>query len=277
MGNELKTSVFDKKVRFLGAGVTGKVDLFKGKSLYAVKAYDCKEKYESSEEYKQRVSHEYEVLNKLDHFNVIKVYKFTSSKFNSKVSLYMEYGGSTVTEMLKKTETSEILCMYKQIINGVHYLHDNNVCHRDLKFDNVLMNEEGYIKLIDFFDSSTKPESYGIVGTDRFVAPEVFSKIKYNGLILDIWSLGIMLYYIHFKKYPWKLAQLDNHGYKDFLDHGLDLNGVPSGVKTCLQNMITTDDKRWNIDKLIENEWIDQLHSCKLGIPCGYDHSRLFK
>ena len=81
-------------------------------------------------------------------------------------------------------------------------MHNIDIVHRDLKIDNILYNES--VKIIDFgFSSHTfdkKLTQY--CGTLNYMAPEIISKEPYWGKQIDIWALGILLYYLSVGKYP---------------------------------------------------------------------------
>ncbi|XP_076328670.1 uncharacterized protein LOC143234862 [Tachypleus tridentatus] len=80
------------------------------------------------------------------------------------------------------------------ILQAVQYLHDNNIVHRDIKGDNILLGKDWTIKLADFgISAQLSPEQNkrtSLVGTRRWMAPELVKQIEY-GPEVDIWSLGI--------------------------------------------------------------------------------------
>lgn len=279
MAHDISISRFDKKVGDIGTGVTGKVTLFKTRHelLYAVKTYTNKEKYETFQEYKTRVAYEYKVIRKLEHINIIKAYIFRSSFFNNNVYLCLEYGGKTFTSIMKQInpKPSELLCFWKQTVLGLDYLHKKNIYHRDLKFDNILITVNGIVKLIDFMDSTQSIDCYGIVGTDKFIAPEVFTQLSYRGDTMDIWSMGIILYYIIFKRYIWKMAKVEYEPFESYLNStklALDPQ-TPDHIKVCLTNMLKVDPHlRWSMQDLTNFVWIKNLSSCTEG-NCKYKHA----
>lgn len=90
------------------------------------------------------------------------------------------------------------------IILGLEYLHVNNLLYRDLKPDNVLIDREGYAKLSDFgFVKRVQYEdkTYTICGSPGYMAPEVVTGKGYNRMA-DLWSLGVTIYYMLFKRNP---------------------------------------------------------------------------
>ena len=82
-----------------------------------------------------------------------------------------------------------------------------NICHRDLKLENILIDERNNVKLIDFgFSICTAPDQKLKIfcGTPSYMAPEIVQKKDYNGFATDIWSLGVILYVILSGNYPFK-------------------------------------------------------------------------
>lgn len=87
------------------------------------------------------------------------------------------------------------------------YLHGLNICHRDLKLENILIDERNNVKLIDFgFSVCSSPDQKLKIfcGTPSYMAPEIVQKKDYSGFATDIWSLGILLYVMLTGNYPFK-------------------------------------------------------------------------
>jgi serine/threonine protein kinase len=86
---------------------------------------------------------------------------------------------------------------------GLHYLHSNGVCHRDLKLDNILLDSEYNCKIIDFGfatelkgkDSSGFNNSF--IGTASYMAPEILYGHKYQGHVADLFALGVILFNLY--------------------------------------------------------------------------------
>lgn len=85
----------------------------------------------------------------------------------------------------------------KQICEGLLHLHSFGISHRDIKPDNILIDQEHNIKIIDFgFATSHEQEEVVVAGTPQYMAPELISKRNYDPLKADIWALGVMLYWL---------------------------------------------------------------------------------
>lgn len=85
--------------------------------------------------------------------------------------------------------------MILQIVEGVKYMHELGVCHRDIKGLNVFMDKKKNIKLGDF--GISKQNKHGlmetVVGTPMYLAPEMIRKKKY-GYKVDVWAIGVLIY-----------------------------------------------------------------------------------
>ena len=99
------------------------------------------------------------------------------------------------------------LSILDQILSAIEYLHIHNLCHRDIKLDNILMNDDGDVFLSDFgFSAFSLPNVSGYLGSDGYTAPEVISKKgnSYNGIEADLWSTGVLIYAIFANRLPFE-------------------------------------------------------------------------
>ena len=84
-------------------------------------------------------------------------------------------------------------------MHAVHFCHSNSIIHRDIKDKNILLDENSNVKLIDFglsnfTDGSLRNRTF--CGTPAYSAPEMVLGTKYKGPEVDIWSLGVVLYFM---------------------------------------------------------------------------------
>lgn len=113
----------------------------------------------------------------------------------------MEYasGGELFDYIVKNTRVPEIeACkFFQQIVEGVQYLHRINIVHRDMKPENLLLDHNKNIKIVDFGLSNTFKEAELLktaCGSPCYAAPEMIEGKKYDGELVDIWSIGVILY-----------------------------------------------------------------------------------
>lgn len=146
------------------------------------------------------------IMKFINHENIVDVKSVFATA--DKLYIVMEYEGGgelfdKIVEVGKFTE-STARHYFKQLIDGLEYCHEINVCHRDLKPENLLLDAEGNLKISDFGFSIMRAREgnngenidnlFTTCGTPNYVAPEVVSKIGYDGRIADLWSLGCVLY-----------------------------------------------------------------------------------
>jgi len=125
----------------------------------------------------------------------------------------MEMGGALSlqsylkSKAAKKLNESEVKLIFKQLVDGVSYLHKNNIAHRDLKLENILIDDNKNIKVIDFGFSLVTPRNKPLnvcCGTPSYMAPELIAKKNYYGHLVDIWALGILLFVLLSGYFPFK-------------------------------------------------------------------------
>ena len=108
-------------------------------------------------------------------------------------------GGGELRKVLrdaKKFTEKEIKFYSVQLIHGLKYLHDSNIMHRDLKLENMLLDENGYLKIVDFGVAEVlrhNQVAYDFTGTPAYFAPEILKGDGYN-MAADWWAVGIILY-----------------------------------------------------------------------------------
>lgn len=146
-------SKYGKFGKILGSGAGGSVRLMKRTgdgTIFAVKQFRDRHAYESEKEYNKKVTAEFCIGSTLHHGNVIETIDIVHEK--GKWYEVMEYAPFDLfaTVMTGKMGREEVTCATLQILSGVLYLHSMGLAHRDLKLDNVVINEHGIMKLIDF-------------------------------------------------------------------------------------------------------------------------------
>lgn len=156
------------------------------------------------------------ILKQSAHKNVVKLYD--SFETNKHMCFVMELcqGGDLLSYVRKRRRLKEDNAKYlfKQIISGLHYIHERKfVVHRDIKLDNVLIDQTGQIKICDFGVSkqvrSQKELMKEQCGTPAYIAPEVISGKGYKGFKSDMWSAGICLYVMLIGSVPFRATTID--------------------------------------------------------------------
>ncbi|KAH7160924.1 kinase-like domain-containing protein [Dactylonectria macrodidyma] len=221
------SSRYGKLGKFLGSGAGGSVRLMKRKddgTVFAVKEFRARHTYETEKEYNKKVTAEFCVGSTLHHGNIIETLDILQEK--GRWYEVMEYAPFDLFAivMTGKMSREEITCAFLQILNGVTYLHSVGLAHRDLKLDNVVVSDKGIMKIIDFgsahvfkypFETETVPAK-GIVGSDPYLAPEVYDSKEYDAVAVDIWSLAIIFCCMTLRRFPWKLPRMTDNSFKLF-------------------------------------------------------------
>ena len=203
---EQKGNPSDKyiKGKLIGSGSFGTVFEAKNKVFNNLVAMKVITKHENMN--KLLIQNEINILKKLSHPNIVRIYEFYESKNN--FYLINEFcEGGELFNMINKNNFNEqqLSIIFYQVFSGLCYLHENKIFHRDLKPENILISrkekdlitDEEYlwIKIIDFgtakiFEKNKKEKS--IVGSAYYIAPEVLNK-DYNEKC-DTWSVGVIIF-----------------------------------------------------------------------------------
>ena len=185
----------------LGSGAFGKVVL--GKHIQtnepvAIKILDKMILSHTPDDY-QSVKQEINILKSVKHKHIVQLYDVLQTPRH--IFIIMEYceGKDLLDYILTKSKLSEeeSLKYFHQLINALFYLHSQNIAHRDIKIDNMLLDRNMDLKLVDFGLSTKYPDDNLLdqpCGTVVYAAPEVLQGREYHGMLADVWSSGIVLY-----------------------------------------------------------------------------------
>ena len=262
----------------LGKGGYGKVFQVKNKSTN--KLYACKKLSKLNIKNLGKFQNEIEVLMKMDHPNIVKLYEV----FESQNSLYliMEecYGGELFDRILHRINTNnmyterEACLLMKQIIGAIEYCHNNGIAHRDLKPENLLYLKEGSeednpLKIADFGLSQSfnlKKMLTSKVGTSYYVPPEILAG-NYTEKC-DIWSAGIILYILLSGEPPFNgpndetiFARIKTYKY-EFPEQKWSKISVEA--KDLLTKMLIQEDKRLSASQVLQHPWFDIIKNEKI-------------
>ncbi|CAD5229254.1 unnamed protein product [Bursaphelenchus okinawaensis] len=144
----------------------------------------------------QHVHNEKRILTKLDHPFVVKLYD--TAKDTRNLYMIMEFlAGGELFAYLRATKvfSSSMVKFYAaEVILALEYLHGLNIAYRDLKPENLMMTQEGHVKLTDFgFAKEIHNKSYTLCGTAEYLAPELANRSGHNRCV-DYWALGVLIF-----------------------------------------------------------------------------------
>lgn len=231
----------------VGKGATATVKIMYRKhstkgTPYAVKEFRKRGSKENEEEYVKKVKSEFSIANSLHHPNIVQTFRLcTQGDRWNHVMEYCPHG--EVFSLVQKNylQQRDNLCFFKQVIRGVGHLHENGIAHRDIKLENLLLSDDGHIKITDFGVSEVfsgihpglrsaggvcgknmgevRQCAPGICGSLPYIAPEVLAKKgSYDPRPLDIWSCAIVYLTLHYHGNPWPAAERKYTNYARFID-----------------------------------------------------------
>lgn len=183
----------------IGEGSFSKVKLAIHKPSNNIVAIKILDKDKLSKNDQKRTIREMDILQSLNHPNIIQVITILEN-LNS-YFIVMEYcaEGELFNYIVhkKRLTEEEASFIFYQIINGLDYIHSQNISHRDLKPENILLLSNRMIKIIDFGLSNIYSDNNTLTtpcGSPCYAAPEMLVNRAYDGKAVDIWSTGIILF-----------------------------------------------------------------------------------
>ena len=192
-------------IKFLGKGKFGSVSLVHNKkNIYAIKAIS-RQSVEREKILAKYFVNERKIMLSLDHPFIIKMVK--SMKNQHFCFLLIEFiNGINLDQYLQSREQRQNIYETQFYIGSIllmlDYLQKKYIAHRDIKPSNIMIDSNGYLKMIDFGTSKVLTDyTSTIIGTPHYIAPEILQGRGYS-LSCDFWSLGICMYEIFYGKYP---------------------------------------------------------------------------
>ncbi|CAD8067257.1 unnamed protein product [Paramecium primaurelia] len=227
----------------------------------------------------ERVSREIHILKLIRHKHVIQLYEIIETK--KYIFLVMEFcdGGELFDYIVKHQKLSEIeACKFiQELISGIEYIHKLNIVHRDLKPENLLLDYQKSLKIVDFGLSNTYKQGEQLktaCGSPCYAAPEMIQGNKYNSLLVDIWSCGVILFASICGYLPFEDVNTSAL-YKKILNGEYKIPNFvsPEGTSFLKGILNINPEKRFNLDQIRSHPWFKlyrRSHPIPPGIIIGY-------
>ncbi|GAB4827682.1 CBL-interacting protein kinase 18 [Ancistrocladus abbreviatus] len=250
--------------RLLGQGNFAKVyhakDIKSGLSV-AIKIIDKEKVLKPGLD--EQIKREISVMRLVRHPNIVRLYEVMASKDKIYIVLEHAKGGELFNKVARGRLKEDIArWIFQQLISAVDYCHSRGVYHRDLKLENLLLDEDGNLKVSDFGLSALAESKrqdnllHTICGTPSYVAPEVVSRRGYDGAKADIWSCGVILYVMLAGHLPFRDSNLMELYRKIRKADYKCPNWFPPEARKLLSKILDPNpNTRISISKIMENSW----------------------
>ena len=249
-----------------------KIDVVKNKfdnQLYILKMIE-------DDKNNKNIEREKEIMNILgndNHPNIMKYYSYFFE--NDHHCFILEFiNGVDLEDFAQQFNANNqyihqniIIKIFKGLINGLVYLSQKNILHRDISLDNIMIDNNNNIKIIDFGLSRFNQENTEktIVGKNFYISPEIYKKfLKKNGnnkyaqydFEIDVFSLGVTMFYLMTHEYPFYLNSQEEYYRNEFY---IDPNKYNEQLIDIVMSMLETDENKRPTIQTIHQEMVNLI------------------
>jgi len=219
----------------------------------------------TDEAQKQKLMKEVSLLLKLRHNHVVKIYETIETEKHIIIVMELCAGGDLLNYVRKRRRLKEPYAkvIFKQIIDGLCYIHSKYIAHRDIKLDNILLDGKGNVKIADFGVSKQCQKGQLKMteqcGTPAYIAPEILKDRGYT-FSVDLWSAGVVLFAMLYGTVPFKANNMEEL-------HKLIVKGkyvlkddISIEARNLLRGLLEVNpEKRLTIKQIYRHKWFADL------------------
>ena len=283
--DEKTTAVLKRKgykiLQSLSAGSFGQV--YKAENtntneFVAVKVMNlekCKEAFKT-----KFLPREMAAMMEVSHQNIIQLYDIFKS--NKRIFIFMEFAGNgDIAGYMKKNgalSEPKAFIWFNQVSDGLNYLHtEAHLAHRDIKLDNILLNDANVAKLTDFgfAKESYDQEKQAVIfsdtycGTEPYYSPQIVKRKPYDPFMADCWAMGVVLFAMLNNKYPFHFGK--KIGPKGMLNEMMDphhlvkryVKDFSKHVKNLIERLLDPEENtRISMQEVLSHKWIKEKGKC---------------
>lgn len=263
----------------LGEGAYSKVKLAFSTRLGNDVAIKCINKQVAPKDFVEKfLPRELQALPHLRHENIVKIYEILEA---SDGFVYIVMEAARNGDMLRYVQRrgalpeEEIKRYFWQLVQAIKYCHSMNICHRDLKCENLLLDKENKLLLTDFgfsksmiFNSGNVVLSSTFCGSAAYAAPEIIRGHPYDPRMHDIWSMGVILYIMACGHMPFddsnvrKMLKVQLKNQIRFPPRVADI--LSDELKHLIKRMIQPDiSKRANMEEVLSHPFFASLNGSR--------------
>jgi serine/threonine protein kinase len=243
--------------------------IYKCRHKHTHKIYAIKEiSFDNLDKIRDSIKREFTLMKRLNHKNIIKLHDVFFDTDEKNIYLVIDYyqKGDLSKFLNGKALDEKYAKKYmRQLAEGLKYLYENKILHRDLKLQNILVTDSGDIVITDFgfaryFDNEIMLNT--LCGSPMYMAPEIMINKKYNSKS-DLWSLGVIFYELLYGDTPYSAKNMIDLMRK-IKKKAVEIPNYKESVilsepcKNLLLSLLERNpDKRINWDNFFSHEWFE--------------------
>ena len=260
--NKLNAYTFMEELGHGSFSTVRKVINNENKQQYACKIFPKANLLDSGDQ--SRFQREINAMAFIRHENIVALYDFFWDEQNFYLITDLCPDGELYDHIIKMKHFDEPLAalIFQQIATAVSVCHSYGIAHRDLKPENVLVDKFPHVKVSDFglcgyLTKEIMMQTF--CGSPCFCSPECLCRIPYDGRLSDVWSLGVILFFMVTGSHPWSTSNTS------VMLHQI-LKGdycIPPTVSPDLRELITgmlqvNPQNRFDMNKVLEHRWLEK-------------------